>query len=504
MGRPLSGRIFEPMKLRHLLYSSILLLPFASANLHAQGQPLDSLLPRIATDLHNPALAEQLHALLPAGIDFRVWGYAAGDFSNDTIPDLALSLYNHDEAGNKVRVYLFENVKGKQLVERMERTVPFIETPIEVGLSIEGSVVTIIRKTNPVHWSQEGYSIESGDVALVDRFETEQGDATGKMKSKGNLPGHDIYRNYETLRTKEAWYGGANGDPINSIAYFTIPAYQRLREIYPGYGHIATDTSKDFILSGNTFRRDSSDLSIRSIQAAYTDEYLYLAIRVRDDYVMGGVPSAVADDRVSLWFDTKYTGDRNNRDRRILSNEGGAPTFRDQLDSMVKDITFVLPTHPGRVTQIERADSRKLSSMELDGLKNIQGQMRYDTANGVVNGYALSVRIPFSFLGFETNPARFYETHSPAGRRGDEQNTEGNSEISGIGDAATLGFTAIVYDVDDPTHPNETTVEATSKYEEGNPSTLGTLVLEPSTLYYGEVHPTYLDEVRNRLGASGY
>jgi len=33
---------------------------------------------------------------------------------------------------------LFENVKGKQLVERFAKTIQYIETPIEVGLSIEG------------------------------------------------------------------------------------------------------------------------------------------------------------------------------------------------------------------------------------------------------------------------------------------------------------------------------------------------------------------------------
>jgi len=45
--------------------------------------------------------------------------------------------------------------------------------------------VTIISQTNPVHWSQEGYSIESGDVTLVDRFETDQADATGQIQSEG-------------------------------------------------------------------------------------------------------------------------------------------------------------------------------------------------------------------------------------------------------------------------------------------------------------------------------
>ncbi len=493
------------MPIRRLLFQFVLITAsFASSQLRAQGQPLDSLLERIGSDLHNPALAEQLHTMLPQGIDFRVWGYAAGDFSNDTIPDLALSLYNHDEGGNKVRVYLFENVKGRKLVERFAKTIAYIETPIEVGLSIEGSVVTITRKTSAVHWSQEGYSIESGDVALVDRFETEQEDPTGKSKSKANAVGHDVYRNYETLRTREAWYTGVGADPVNSIAYFTLPAYQRLREIYPGFGHRGSDTSKDFILGGNTFRRDSTDLSIRSIQAAYTDEYLYIALRVRDDYVMGGAPRPEANDRVTLWFDTKFTGDRNNRDRRILSNEGGTPTFRDALDSLVHNLTFVLPKSSGRVTQIGQTSPASLTPLEQEGLKGVQAQMSYDTLKGVVNGYGLSVRIPFTFLGFETNPARFYETRGPAGRKTEDQNGPGPAETSGIGDAATLGFSAVIYDVDDPSHPDEVTVEGTSRYEEGNPSTLGTMVLEPSTLYYGEVHPTYLEELRAGLSLSGY
>ena len=71
-------------------------------------------------------------------------------------------------------------------------------------------------------------------------------------------------------------------------------------------------------------------------------------------------------------------------------------------------------------------------------------------------------------------------------------------------EAATVGFTALVYDVDDPTRANEVSVLGTSKYLEGNPSTLGTMVLEPSALYYGEVHPTYTDTLRAGLRAAGY
>ncbi|HWF43906.1 MAG TPA: hypothetical protein VG537_04615, partial [Candidatus Kapabacteria bacterium] len=180
--------------------------------------------------------------------------------------------------------------------------------------------------------------------------------------------------------------------------------------------------------------------------------------------------------------------------------EGGFPTFRDRLDSLVYNITFSLPSQPGRVTQVTYSTVSPLTPMEQDGLKNVRAQMSYDTAGGVVSGYTLRLRIPFTFLGFETNPAKLYEK-PPVSFSGEPTAPE---QQNGIGEAATLGFTALVYDVDDPARPNEVTVQATSKYQQSNPSTFGTLVLEPSSLYYGEVHPTYLEQVRSGLSLAGY
>ncbi len=462
---------------------------------------LDSLVPRISTDLHNAALAAQLQALVPDYANARVWGYAAGDFTNDSLPDLALSLYDPGRARSEVRVYFFENVNNRSLVSRLEKEIPFVESPIEVGLSIDGSVVTITQKTGENNWSQDGYSIEYGDVVLIDRFQTGKEDIKNSASSKPHALGHEIYRNYENLRSRESYFAGTSTDALLSESFYTLPSYGRLREIYPGYGHLLSDSSSDFILSGAGFRRDANDLSIRSIQAAYNDEYLYLAVRVRDDYVIGGQPSLEANDRVSFWFDTKYTGDRLNRDRRVLSTQGGFPTFRTELDSLVSNLTFALPAHPGKVTQIAYSTVIALTELQKEGLSQVMARMDYDTAaSGVVNGYRLTLRIPYTFLGFESNPERAYETPVPI-FKGEETTAGATASIT---DAATLGFTGIVYDVDDPAHANEVTVQATSKYEAGNPSSFGTLVLEPSALYYGEVHPTYLNELRTAMTAAGY
>jgi hypothetical protein len=478
---------------------AVLLLVVSPRFIRAQGMPLDSMLPRITSELHNPALAGQLRTLIPDFANVKVWGFATGDFSNDSLPDLALSLFDLGVSREQVHIYLFENVKNANLFSRYERMAEFVESPIEVGVSIEGSVVTIARKTGEEHWSQEGYTIEFGDVILVDRFETEK--ETLASGPKARSIGHDVYRNYETLRTKESYFTGSSGDALMSAAYFTLPSYNRLRELYPGYGRSLSDTSKDFIVSGASFRRDAQDLSIKSMLAAYNDEFLYITARVQDDYVIGGQQNLEANDRISFWFDTKYTGDRLNRDRRLLSKEGGFPTFRNALDSLVYNITFALPARPGKVTNVGYSTKLALNAQQREALNSVVAQMAYDTSNGVVNGYRLTLRIPFTFFGFETNPARLYETRVPS-HTGEE--TSDLSIYGGIGEAATLGFTALAYDVDDAARTNEVTMQATSKYEQGNPSSFGTLVLEPSTLYYGEVHPTYLEHVHSALLTAGY
>ena len=253
----------------------VLVAVACSTKLAAQGMSIDSMLPRIGNELHNPSLANQLQSLLPNYASLRVWGLATGDFTNDSLPDLAISLYDPILAKNQVHVYLFENQNNQKLVNRFDKLVTYIESPIEVGLTIDGSVVTIVQKTGEEHWSQDGYSIESGDIVLVDHDETEKEDVTGGSSTKARSIGHNVYRNYETLRTHEAYFTGSSGDAMFSASYFTLPAYQRNREIYPGYGRAMSDTSVDFIVQGAGLRKNAGDISIGHMEAAYNDEYLY-------------------------------------------------------------------------------------------------------------------------------------------------------------------------------------------------------------------------------------
>jgi hypothetical protein len=542
MTTPSLGRAFAILMLSVSYFA-------CAGRVSAQGMPLDSILPRIGAELHNSELANSLTTILPNYANLRVWGMATGDFTNDALPDVALSLFDLYGPKNQVRVYLFANNGGHDFRRVMERPVAYIESPIEVGLTIDGSVVTLVQKTGDQHWTQLGYSVEFGDLILVDRYETEREDMTGSSdrgvadtKAKSRTIGHDVYRNYENLRTRETYTSdlrpsagqastgqsgtsagqsgaGQNaaantvtgGDEMFSTSYFTLPAYQRLREIYPGYGKTLSDTSREFVVAGAGLRRDASDVSIKSLQAAYDDDNIYISATMRDDYIVGGQPSIQANDRISLWFDSKYSADRQNRDRRILTRQGGYPTFRDALDSLVTNLTVAVPRQPGRVTQVTYSSTKSLTALQQEGLRNVRGQMSFDTVSTSgtpetrVEGYTLRLKIPFAFLNLETNPAKFYEsvaTKQPI--TDDAASAAAEALQNGIGEVSTLGWTGVVYDVDDPLRANEFTAVATSQYHEGNPSTFGTLVLEPSSLYYGEVHATYLDQLRQGLSAAGF
>lgn len=470
---------------------------------HAQGMPLDSVLGRITAAVHNPALTAELHDLIPSYASQRVWGLSLGDFSNDSLADIAISLYDLSLGKNQVRVFFLVNNRGQHLQKVFDRVIPYIESPIEVGLTTDGSVITLIQKISDQHWTQDGYSFEAGDLVLVDHFETDREELKG---AKARELGHDRYRNYENLRTRETYFAGASGEQLYRVQYATFPSYQRLRDVYPGYGFGMTDTTKDFIIEGLGQRKDSRDLSIARAMTAYDDDYLYVSMSINDDYVVGNGATDEANDRITLWFDTQVKGDR-----RVKSKQGGFPTFRNAIDSSVYSITLVVPPAQGKVTKVEYSDLRPLTSIQQEAIKNIKAQMAFDTVNGLVKGYTMRARIPFTFLGFEANPLLSLDLR-PSKTTTSASATNANATASSTNENGTrndddqlsLGFTALVYDVDDPSRPGEVTVQATSEYKKADPSTFGTLIFEPQGLFYGEVTPTYISSLKDAIVKAGY
>src|SRR5205085_1053959 len=102
-----------------------------------------------------------------------------------------------------------------------------------------------------------------------------------------------------------------------------------------------------------------------------------------------------------------------------------------------------------------------------------------DTADGVVNGYTIKARIPFTYLGFENNPIGAYELHAMEAQF-DENSKKKKENVLDHSPYPTIGFTAVVNDLDDPNHPEEITQQATSDFNPQNPLTFGELVLIPN------------------------
>jgi hypothetical protein len=470
---------------------------FIPTKADAQGMPIDSLMGRLTPQFANPFILADLAKLIPNYANQRVWGLAVGDFSNDSLPDLGISVYELGGAKNRVTVYLFQNIGGNHFKKVLERQIAYVASPIEVGLLAEGSVLTIIQKTADAHWYQEGFSIEDGDLVLVDHYETEKQDIPGK---KVRSIGHETYRNYETLQSRETYYSGS-GESMLNMKYITFPSYRRLKNVYPGYGFGASDTSTAFVLEGLGLRKNSSDLSIRNAVTSYDEDYLYFSISVNDNNIVGNQAKDEANDRVSLWFDT-----RKAIDRRVKSKVDGFPTFRNTPDSSLYNLTFVLPAAPGHLTRLLYSSQAPLSPDQQEAQKGIKAMMTLDTLQGGrVSGYTLRARIPFGFFGYESNPVNIYERGGPRGESSMDSSSQSNGlDRSELEDAPSMGFTAIVYDIDDPSRPLEFKTQATSNFKINDPSSLGTLILEPSTKFYGEVWPTYTNVVRTGLGRAGF
>ncbi|MEP7233672.1 MAG: hypothetical protein ABI778_00120 [Ignavibacteriota bacterium] len=467
---------------------------------HGQGMPIDSLTQRFELSFSKEVLST-LHDQIPIRYDEqRVWGLAIGDFSNDSLPDLALSVYDIDSPTREVTVYLLVNDANKAFKNVFRKKYIYVETPIEVGLSTDGSVVTVVQKSDDQQWNQEGYTVYAGDVILIDDYET-QNEEIPAVSPKAKAMGHSRYRNYESLFTKDLYFATKDGQLMMDGKYYSFPAYSRLRSVYPGYGRDMRDTSKQFIIKGGDNRRDASDLSIHRALTAYDDEFLYFSISVTDDQVWGGNEKQESNDRVSLWFDTWQSANRF----LLKAKKGAIPNFRTETDSNIYNITFTIPEVGGRSAKATLSSAVTLSEAQQEAGKLIRSVFNRDTANGIVTGYTLKARIPFAFLGFESNPVTAFENRASEMMFDREESKTGNKKDRKEDlEYPFLGFTAVVNDIDNPSHPEEVTMQATSNLRQNDPTSFGEIRLIPSGKYYGWVKPTYVKEFTEELIRAGY
>jgi hypothetical protein len=480
----------------------IVIFLLLAPKIFAQGMPIDSLMDRFSQTFPKQMLAS-LREKIPIRYDEqRVWGLAIGDFSNDTLPDLAISVYDIDSPTREVSVYLLVNDSNKSFRNVFRKKYSYVETPIEVGLTADASVITIIQKSDEDHWYQEGYSVYAGDVILIDDYESNKNEITS-INPKAKSIGHSRYRNYETLFTKENYFATKDMQNTMDARFFTFPAYSRLRSVYPGYGKEMRDSSKQLVIKGLDYRRDGKDLSVHRALSAFDDENLYFSISVTDDQVYGGNPKLEANDRVSLWFDLWQSANRF----LMKTKKGSIPMFRTETDSNILNIIFSAPDVGGRSGKLTVASAASLTDAQQEAGKQIRSLFTRDTAGGIVIGYTLKARIPFAFLGFESNPVTAYENRASEmmfEKDADSKNAKKKEEAPEELEFPHFGFTAVVHDIDNPSHPEEETQQATSNFRQDDPTSFGELRLIPSGKFYGAVKPTYMKEYTEELVRAGY
>jgi hypothetical protein len=393
-----------------------------------------------------------LRSHLPA--DFDVWGYDVGDFSGDSVADLAVSVKPKGPRGKTVEVYFF--VSGANgFLEASKLTVSYFEIPIEVAFTIEKGICFMTRKERNHHWFITGYRFHNGSFLLVDRFEVgrRQVGSDGKAEI-----GYEVYDNFQTLASSESFFNPANGKLFLGAKYYTFPVYRVSRKLLPEFVAAIEDTSGKYIISGKEDWQGPRDLSF-SAKVVSDDSALYCYVSVTDDSLVIANDSLNSSDRIELWFDLRAS--------RMNPSSGSAPNFRLQPDGDVMSITV----SPGDFrTKRPRANivlRKEPTELQQAGIKAISV-----TSTKTREGYALRIKLPYPLF---------------------------NSMIA----PQVLGFTLQVHDVDGPISGGTRTSVATSQLREWDPSTFGVLRFITDRAFYGEVRNLAIEALLTRIHEVG-
>lgn len=382
--------------------------------------------------------------------EFEIWGYDVGDFSEDGVPDLALSVKSKDLKGRTVQVFFFVNDEHG-FIEATKLNVSYYEIPIEVGFTIEKGICYMTSKEKDHHWFITGYAFRKGSFLLVDRFKV--GRQLIGPEGKGEI-GYELYDNYLTLASRENFFHAANGKLFLGANYYTFPVYRVTRKVLPDFVTTLQDTSLKYFISGKEDWSGPADLSFSS-RLARDDSALYCFITTTDDSLIIGNGDPNSTDRVELWFDLKAS--------RMNPSSGTAPNFRLEPDGDVMSLSVSPGDFKAKRPQANLLLRREPSDLQQRGIRGISVASTKRT-----HGYSLQVRIPFSLFDQQKAPP-------------------------------TLGFTIAVHDVDIHDGAFKQTSIATSQLREWDPSTFGVLRFMPEWAVYGEVRNLAIDDLLKRL-----
>jgi len=273
--------------------------------------------------------------------------------------------------------------------------------------------------------------------------------------------------NYFTLRNSEKYLFTQSGNTDFWADYFTIPSYNRGRFIYQGITASAFVDDIDFCPAGAFWWSGAEDFSY-NVSSAYDDTYLYFTINVRDDIVVRPFINIENGEALEVWIDPSinYT----NRSDRFAAGKDGNITYK----KMPQNDLYKIEIFAGDF--INKEPTMKLIKISGNDINSIEMNNNV-VANLTDIGYNIIFKIPFSSLG-KTAPA--------------------------LDTIFEWGMTVRVIDVDNEFRPERRTILQSSLFEEGNPSSFGSILFVPANKWYGESNNIYSNKIIQALEEFGF
>lgn len=421
-------------------------------------------------------LIDDLKDQLPKGVQYRVWGWDVGDYSGDKVPDLVLAVRQANDKGRNIQVYLFVDIDG-YLTRVGKFTYTFIELPIEVGVFVKDNGCFVLQKYQDFEWSITGYRFDNGSIIVLDEFKTE------RVKTMT----HEAYHNYQSLTAYERYRDTKTNDELFYSDHLTIPAYPRGSYVYRGFAADALSNQSKYLTKGSFYWEGTNDLSFSS-RAVYNEQYMYFLVKVTDDKVVGDAKGletkdegsakdgneasndTAIGDKVEIWLDM------SNVQSRFIKRKGKTDSFqfRTRAESSIFAFSVSVGNFAERKPSIKTSASDELSEAQKQAVQQVK------VATSLwEKGYIVKVRVPFQLLGFTGAPVE-------------------------EGKISEYGCTVLVRDIDNEFRPQEETILATSKFENANPSSYGSIMFIPNGVVYGEARNIYTEPVVDRLREIGF
>lgn len=238
---------------------------------------------------------EYLYNVIPD--DACIWGYDIGDFTGDTLDDLAFSYKIAGDNSKNLEIRLYINDKDSlYLVSSFN--LKYYNIPIEIGFNIQNSECNITHKISDEDWRIYTYTYKNDELICTNIFESRNKIITG---SRRKFVGYERNCNQKNNLVFENYYQLSTGRHYFKRKYYKTLCYNLDRNKNKFLHSVSLiDTNSMFITKGYLSWKDFSDLSI-SFNAFHDDSLIYFYYFIQDDIIC--INNNQFQDYIILWID---------------------------------------------------------------------------------------------------------------------------------------------------------------------------------------------------------